>query len=437
MGRGMRSTLVDFVGREQRRVFDPPVRSLMDIDFYKFTMGQMIFKNFKDVQVTFELINRDKGIPLASIVSENELRKYLDYTRSIRFTSTEMAQLRGMRVYGANMFSEEYMAFLENFQLPPYALRRHGDQYKLTFSGAWAEVSMWETIALAIISELYYRHLKSGLSMYELDVLYARAKSKLWGKLERLSQYPGIRYADFGQRRRHSFLWQDWAISAAKETNKEQLTGTSNTLLAFRHNITPVGTNAHELPMVLVALAHSEEEKRAAQYKVLEYWQELYGEGLRIFLPDTYGTAQFFASAPEWLAHTWRGMRQDSGNPIRVAHAYMKWLSSYGVNPREKVVIFSDGLDVDPMIQIYKELVGQINTGFGWGTLFTNDFLGCCPKIPFFRPFSLICKPAEVNGVPAVKLPDNLAKATGPAEEVERYLCMFGSEGRAYENVIV
>jgi len=429
------SAHTDFVGQQMQGGFNPPVRSLMDIDFYKFTMGQLIFKHFRDVDATFTLINRDKSIPLAMIVPQGELEKYLDYARTLSLSSssgisTDMALLRGMRVYGANMFFEEYMQFLEKFRLPSYRLRRVGDQYELTFSGSWVEVSMWETIALAIISELFYRKLMESLSRYELDVLYARAKDKVWRKLEILARNPDIRFADFGQRRRHSFLWQQWVLGACKEVLPEQLTGTSNTWMAFHHNMMPIGTNAHELPMALVALASSDEEMWAAQYETPRLWQEMYGPGLRIFLTDTYTSKEFFRGAPEWLAHDWRGMRQDSGDPFRIARLYIKWLQSHGVDPKTKLIIFSDGLDVEPMRKLQGEFGGKIGTSYGWGTLFTNDFIGCYPKNPYFRPFSLVCKLKDIDGIPAVKLSDNIQKATGNESEIARYIKIFNADDR-------
>lgn len=433
--------LADFVERQQRNAFDPPVRSLMDIDFYKFTMGQNIYKNYPDVQATFELINRDSNIPLAEIVSQKEIIDYLDYARSLKFTYTDIAWLRGMRVYGANMFSEDYTRFLENFQLPPYQLRKIKNQYALKFSGSWKDVSMWETIALAIISELYYRQLMKKMTPYELDILYARAKDKIWRKLELLRQYLDIFLADFGQRRRHSFLWQQWVIGLCKIVLGKQFTGTSNTWMAFHHDLMPIGTDAHERPMVLTALADSNEEKKEAQYRVLSEWQELYGAGLRICLPDTYGTAQFLTGAPDWLASEWRGLRQDSGDPRKIACYYIEWLKKKGVDPREKLIIFSDGLDVEQIIDLHKEFSGEIKTAFGWGTLLTNDFRDCCPRDDlkkFFRPFSIVCKVTKVNGRPAVKLSDNIQKATGPKSEIRRYLKIFGgAEERVNRPVLV
>src|SRR3989344_3465848 len=376
----VRQSLVGFV---------PPVQSLMDIDFYKFTMGQLICRVYPNVEVMFQLIIRDKNIPLADgVVNENELRNMLDYARGLSFRRTDLYYLRGMDVYGKNMFSEDYLEFLKNFKLPPFELRKRGSAFELKFSGSWAEVTMWETIALAIISELYYRSLMRRIPARTLEVIYSRAKDKIYAKFETLANYPDIRFADFGQRRRHSFLWQKWVIGLCKEAIPSQLVGTSNTWMAFHHDLVPIGTNAHELPMVLAALANSDAGKRAAQYAFLAQWEELYGQGLRIFLPDTYGTEQFLGDAPPCL-WSWRGFRQDSGDPISRGEAYIAWLKERGIDPSQKMIIFSDGLDVGSMVRLYEHFYERIPVSFGWGTLLTNDFRDCFPSNPLFRPFSM------------------------------------------------
>ncbi len=115
---------------------------------------------------------------------------------------------------------------------------------------------MWEIPALAIINELRSRAAMRAFGPFALDVLYARAKAKMWDKIERLKALPDIRISDFGTRRRHSFLWQRWCVEALKEGIGEAFTGTSNVLLAMDNDLEALGTNAHELPMVLAALAN-------------------------------------------------------------------------------------------------------------------------------------------------------------------------------------
>ncbi len=430
----------DFVAaqKEHAATYAPPVRSLMDIDFYKFTMGQLIFKLYRSIrEVEFKLIVRDATIPVGGIVDIAELERALEHVRSLRFSRTDLSYLRGMDVYGKNMFSEEYLSFLKNFRLPPYKLSKNGADIELSFKGEWHYVSPWETIALAIVSELYYRARMRLMKDREIDILYARAKDKLYRKFERLLEYPDIRFADFGQRRRHSFLWQEYAIGLARDMMGSQFTGTSNTWMAFHHDLVPIGTNAHELPMVHTALAYgTPDATERGQYDVLEGWQELYGDGLRIMLPDTYGTDQFLDHAPEWLT-SWKGFRQDSGDPITRGERYIGWLKSHSIDPREKLIIFSDGLDVEPMIKIADHFRGRINIAFGWGTNLTNDFRGCYTGDNLFRPISMVCKVVSANGKPVVKLSDNVSKATGPKEEVERYKKIFGDKGRIAQDVLV
>jgi nicotinate phosphoribosyltransferase len=408
--------------------FSPPVRSLMDVDFYKFTMGQLIQKHFRGTQVTFQLIVRDPVIRLADLITEEEIRSSLDYAMGLRFSKTDIYYLRGMDLYERYMFNEDYLGFLAGFSLPPYSIRVRENSFELTFTGDWAEVSMWETIALAIISELYYRAILRKIPKHVLENIYRRAQVRIYEKLEKVSKNSRIRFADFGQRRRHSFLWQEWVIGLCKEMIGEQFTGTSNTWMAFHHNLTPIGTNAHELPMVLTALADSDEDMRLAQYRVLELWQELYGQGLRIFLPDTYGSSQFFAGAPDWIKD-WRGHRQDSGDPLEEADKYICWLEDHGVDPTKRLTIFSDGLDVNPMVIIDCALGDVHQHSFGWGTLLTNDFAGCDSGIPELRPFSMVCKVVSANGRPCVKLSNNRNKAVGPPAEVQRYIKIFGQKG--------
>lgn len=416
--------------------FTPPVQSLMDVDFYKFTMGQLIYERFPNTIVTFKLIVRDPTVPIGDMIDERELRKCFDYCRDLRFTKTDLYYLRGQDLYERYLFKEKYLEFLKKLKLPPYKLQRRDGAFELTFTGTWAEVTHWETIALAIISELYYRAVLKNTPAHELEIIYARAMDRIFTKLEKLRGHPRIRFADFGQRRRHSFHWQQWVIGLCKNVMGDQFTGTSNTWMAFHHDLDAIGTNAHELPMVLAALAKSDDELRYAQYHVLELWQEMYDQALRIVLPDTFGSAQFFAGAPDWVAG-WKGQRQDSGDPITEGSQYMEWLRSKGVDPKERISIFSDGLDVGTMFKIDGHFAHKHPHPYGWGTLLTNDFTGCQVGNPMLRPFSMVCKVVEADGRPCVKLSNNINKATGPAAEVERYKRVFGESGRGVQAVAV
>ena len=430
--------MVDIASRvyNHKWKIDPIVRSLIDTDFYKLLMCQSVFRNKPDTQVTFSLINRSKHIPLADLIDEGELREQLDHIRSLSLSRGESTWLRGNTFYGKRqMFRPDFMEWFEGLRLPPYHLERKGDQYELTFEGSWPEVMLWEIPALAVLMELRGRAVLNSMGRFELQVLYARAMTRVWEKIETLRGIPELSIADFGTRRRHSFLWQDWCVQAMREGLGDAFTGTSNCKIAMSREVEAIGTNAHELPMVYAALAKDDAALAQAPYDVLQDWQDEHEGNLRIILPDTYGTKGFLDNAPDWLAG-WTGIRVDSGDPAQAAQIAIDWWRDRGEDPGEKRVIFSDGLDVEKIRELHTEFAGKVKVSFGWGTLLTNDFRGLVPE-DALAPFSLVCKAVAANGQPTVKLSDNPNKAMGPADQIERYKRVFGVGKQAAQKVVV
>jgi nicotinate phosphoribosyltransferase len=419
---------------------DPIVRSLLDTDFYKLLMLQLIWRQHRDVPVTFSVINRTTTVRLAEEVDEAELRAQLDHARTLRFSNRELIWLGGNTFYGVrSIFKPDFLAWLADYRLPDYDLSRGADgQFRLEFSGAWAEVTLWEIPALAILNELRSRRALRRLGRFELDVLYARAKTKLWGKVERLRRLEPLSISDFGTRRRHGFLWQGWCVEALKEGLGRAFIGTSNVLLAMNNDLEAVGTNGHELPMVLAALAGDDDDAlRAAPYQVLEDWRATYDGNLLVALPDAFGTRAFLADAQDWLAD-WKGFRPDSAPPIEGGEEIMAWWKAQGRDPRERLLVFADGMDVDTIEATHAHFKGRVRTSFGWGTNLTNDFRDCAPApMPELTPISLVCKVTQAGGRSAVKLSDNVEKATGDRAEIERYLRVFGEAGRGRQAVTV
>ena len=415
---------------------DPIVRSLIDTDFYKLLMCQSIFRNRPQTTVTFSLINRSQNIRLADLIDEGEVREQLDHIRSLGLSRGESTWLRGNTFYGKRqMFRPDFMEWFEQLRLPAYHLEKRDGQYELTFEGKWPEVMLWEIPALSVLMELRSRAVTKDMGRFELQVLYARAMTKLWEKVEKLRRIDGLKIADFGTRRRHSFLWQDWAVQALSEGLEEKFIGTSNCLIAMRREVEAIGTNAHELPMVYSALAQTDDELAQAPYQVLADWHEEHDGNLRIILPDTYGTEGFLKRAPDWLA-SWTGIRIDSGDPATGAEIAIRWWKERGEDPRQKLVIFSDGLDVDKIEELHRQFVGRVKVSFGWGTMLTNDFRGLAAQ-DGLAPFSLVCKAISADGRPTVKLSDNPRKAMGPADQIKRYKRVFGVGEQAAFDVVV
>jgi nicotinate phosphoribosyltransferase len=415
---------------------DPIVRSLIDTDFYKLLMCQSVFRNRPDTTVTFSLINRSTAIRLADLVDEGELREQLDHIRSLSLSRGESTWMRGNTFYGKRqMFTPTFMDWFENLRLPPYHLEKRDGQYELTFEGSWPEVMLWEIPALAVLMELRGRAVLKDMGRFELQVLYARAMTKLWEKVEELRPVENLRLADFGTRRRHSYLWQDWCVQAMLEGLGDKFVGTSNCRIAMQRDIEAIGTNAHELPMVYSALAENDAALARAPYDVLADWHEEHEGNLRIILPDTYGTKGFLDRAPDWLAG-WTGIRIDSGDPAEGAETAIRWWQARGEDPTQKLVIFSDGLDVDKIVALQAQFGGRVRVSFGWGTMLTNDFTGLV-KGDALAPFSLVCKAVAANGRPTVKLSDNPRKAMGPEAEIERYKRVFGVGDQVEREVVV
>ena len=415
---------------------DPIVRSLLDTDFYKILMAQTIYRRQRQTRACFSLINRTTKIRLADIIDPGELREQLDHVRTLRLSRGESTWLRGNMFYGRRqMFSPDFMEWFENLKLPEYHLEQRDGQYELTFDGPWVETTMWEIPALAIINEMRSRAVLRGMGRFELQVLYARGMTRVWEKITRLQKLDDLRIADFGTRRRHGFLWQDWCVQAMMEGLGKNFLGTSNCLIAMRREAEAIGTNAHELPMVYAALAKTDAELANAPYQVLADWQQDYEGNLRIILPDTYGTSGFLARAPGWM-DAWTGIRIDSKDPIVGGDEAIAWWKGRGVDPMTRQIIFSDGLDVDMIEKIHGHFKGRVRFGFGWGTLLTNDFRGFAPDRTL-DPISVVCKVVSANGRPAVKISDNPTKATGPNTEISRYMRVFEVEAQPVREVVV
>src|SRR6202051_1435343 len=353
---------------------DPVIRSLLDTDFYKLLMLQFIWKHFPKTQVEFSLLNRHSSVRMADIIHIEELKVQLQHVRGRRFRKSELVWLAGNTFYGRRgIFEPAFLEWLErDFRLSDYELSVKDGQFHLSFDGLWTETTMWELYALSILDELKTRAGLKKLREFGLDILYARAKTKLWGKIERLRGVPGLAVADFGTRRRHSFLWQEYVVNAMAANLGSAFTGTSNAFLAHKHDLEAIGTNAHEIPMALAALAPDDGAMRDSQYRVLELWQATYEGSLRIMLPDTFGTTQFLENAPDWMADR-TGQRIDSKDPYIGGDEYIAWLNARGRDPQEKRIIASDGLDVDEILALHAYFGGSLASGASASTV-KKDF---------------------------------------------------------------
>lgn len=421
----------NFFGKRDRPIYS----SHLDTDFYLFPMWQLAHEKFPRVPVKYAFTNRTKSVKLGNILDMGELREHLDEARKVRFGNTDLHYLLGTNEYGMRMFSDSFLSFLKGYRLPEYNLEVVDGELMLEFYGAWEDIMPWELPGLEIPSELYSRHLMKGLSRIEQEAVYATGVTNLVEKVRLLKQNRHVTFSDFGTRRRFSRRWQDYAVGVLVEelhqedVEVQQFKGTSNVKLASKYNQMPTGTNAHQMPMVYSGIYYEQDEldPMHSQRQFLDDWEARYGLALSIFLPDTFGTKPFMRLAldPERAAR-WKGSRQDSGDPKADADLWIEYYRRHGIDPAQKLKIFSDGLNVPKMIDIANYAAPRIIPTFGLGTNLTND-VG-------FSPLSLVIKAAEANGHSLVKLSDNLRKAIGPRAEQDRMIHLVGYEEKFEED---
>ena len=404
------------------------IHSLLDIDSYKPTMAQVAWKHFRNVPVTYSFKNRTNSIALAEHIKTDDLIREFELARELRFIDKEISFLRSSRYILSGLFNERFLIFLESLKLPPVVVKIPDGQFQIEAGGAWPEAIFWETIILGIVNELYYQSLeKSGA--FDLRDAQAEGARRLDEKIKILKQHPHIKFIEFGTRRRFSRSWQEYVLARLLQEVPNQVLGTSNILLAKKFGIKPIGTFAHEMYMVFSGIFGQDDEAiRSSHNKVLECWWEEYGETLSIALADTYGSDFFFRDFTEEQAQKWRGLRQDSGDPIAFGEKAIAFYEKHGVDPSDKIIVFSDGLDIGAIVKISDHFSGRIQTIFGWGTNLTND-LG-------LKPLSLVVKAVEANGRRLVKLSDNLAKAMGSPEDITRFKRIFGYSGDEFQPTV-
>lgn len=404
---------------------EPIIRSLLENDVYKFMMMNFIHRYYRNLKVTFEFKNRTKDVNLFDYVDLVELQEQLDMVAAMQFTDADIAHLRSWSLY-----PEHYLRALAGLRLTAPLIEKRGETLSISAAGSWFEVTLWEIYVLAIVSELYVRGRAFALG-WSVEELSKSGNRRLDEKIALYKEHPGLRASQFGLRRRAGGPWEEHVTMRLMNECPGLITGVSNVYLAQKLGVEAQGTNAHEMPMAVYSLMrhHSNIEARNSVYKVLREWQQLYGLKALIMLPDTFGTDAFLEQLPHEFAIDWRGFRHDSGDPIAFGEKVIAFYLRHGINPRDKLIIFSDGLTPEKKIELFLYFEGRIGVVFGVGTNWTND-------LGFVKPLSLVMKVTSAAGNPAVKLSDNLNKATGDPAEVEVAKRLFGYTNTSSEAIV-
>lgn len=383
------------------------------LDFYKPTMSQVAFEKKNDAEVTFTFKNRGKEV-LTEYVDPFTLQERLN-TRRSGWSKDEVAYLAALSAAdGSERFSPAFLDYIEQSDLPPVnvSLNEEGD-LAIDTKGDWALVTFWETVVMSEVNELYFetKVRRDGLDVMEL---YMKGDEKLTEKIEVLKNRPDIKFADFGTRRRFSYRWQNHVIERLLHECPDNFVGTSNVSLAQKYGVTPIGTFAHEMPMVYAGLADKEgRDPLEGHNEMLQDWEDVYRGELSTALTDTFTSEFFFTDFTPEQAASWKALRHDSGDPVEFGNRVIEFYEELGIDPLDKTIVFSDGLDIDTIVSLADTFKGKINLLFGWGTTLTND-LG-------LKPLNIVMKATCVDNVDTVKLSDDPGKHTGPKTKVNEY----------------
>ena len=408
-----------------RNVTERIVKNLADIDYYKLTMLQFIHYFYPDTVVKFQFQVRSK-IDLTRYIDLDELKRQLERMTYARFPKWCIRALKRRQNKHNPIFRDNFLDWLETLRLsmPNVYINEHG-QIEVSVTGTWMHVMLWETITMCIVNRLYKLARMRELGLNEKDVL-AEGMRLTKAKLARLDEQH-ISFIDFSTRRRHSYEHQVAIIKEAMATTY-CCSGTSNVLIGLSYGYKLSGTMAHELPMAFQAIFWNEDEQRdrlVSQKILWRMWETFYEGRLTIALTDTYGN-DFGLQDFEEFAFRWDGSRHDSGDPFKYGEDVIAFYERMGIDPKKKILVFSDGLTVEMMIYLWNRFHNRIIVAFGWGTHFGND-MGCG-----LEPISIVMKLIAVliNGswIHTGKITDNRAKATGPTATVDRLIEKTGGD---------
>lgn len=369
----------------------PILHSLLDTDAYKLHMQQAVFHHYQGVHVAAEF--RCRGDDLLGIYAPS-IREQVDAMQHLALRDDEYNWLAKLP-----FFKADYLAWLKTFRYDPSQVEITNDNGKLNIrlSGPWLEVIMWEVPLLAVISELVHQFRSPEISV---DNALDHLETKLVDFKALTADLPLDQFylMDFGTRRRFSRDVQQAIVERLKQ--ESWFTGTSNYDLARRLELTPMGTQAHEWfqahQQISPVLANSQ---RAA----LQAWLDEYPDQLGIALTDCITMDAFLRDFGPEFATRYQGLRHDSGDPVQWGEKAIAHYEKLHIDPLSKILVFSDNLDLNKAIDLYRHFASRVKLGFGIGTRLTCD-------IPGVQPLNIVIKLVECNGKPVAKLSDSPGK---------------------------
>jgi nicotinate phosphoribosyltransferase len=387
--------------------FRPVLTSLLDNDLYKFTMWQTMLHRFPQTSAEYEFMCRNKTeVPLASLV--DEVNEQLDHLCTLRFREDELAYLGSLR-----FIKSDFVDFLRLFQFQRRFIRAwaDGEHLRIRAVGPQVHVMDFEIHVLSMVNELYFRRV-------DQEQAVRTGRQRLDAKIQLLQDVAAqpprtfpLEVFDFGVRRRFSGEWQREVVTTLRDRLPQVFKGTSNVLLARDLGLVPIGTMAHEYMQTYQALGV---RLRDFQRAALEGWVQEYRGDLGTALTDVVGMDAFLADFDLYFAKLFDGLRHDSGDPIAWGEKALAHYKKLRIEAATKRLVFSDGLDVPRVLQIYDAFADRVPTGFGIGTNFTND-VG-------HTTLQIVMKLVSANGQTVAKLSDSPGKVQSKDETFLAYL---------------
>ena len=403
------------------------------MDFYKPTMSQLEYEKHPDAVVTFTFKNRANN-RLADYVTVKELQDRFDILQQQGFTQEEINYFASLKTSdNTPLFTQDWLNHIATNKLPRVEVGINSDTNDIAISteGDWSMVTFWETVVMSEVNETYYANMLRAKGIHVQD-LYAEGDKRLTKKIAYFKQHPDIKFSDFGTRRRFSQRWHQHVLERLAAECPDNFVGTSNVALSAKLGRAPIGTFAHELPMVYTGIADaSGQDIRAAHGRMLDDWFDRYGDDLSVALSDTFGSDFFFEDFTPTRTHIYKGTRHDSGDPVTYGQKAINHYTVNDIDPTTKKIVFSDGLSVPKIERIQKALAGKIGIFYGIGTDLTND-VGVTPANNVMKATHVrLPDGAEAD---LVKLSDDLGKHTGPMGKVALYKTIFIG-GNSYEHL--
>ena len=398
--------------------FKPMIRSLLETDMYKLSMGQAIFHGrdevmpFSEYTTTWTFKLRNKDVKFTPEMVEEIKEQWKNYC-NLKFTAEEINYLKNSP--NTLWIKNDYANFLKNWH-PNFEEVVISDEAECGLSieatGSWLDTSMYEIAILAIVNETYFR------MAYDYEVLFESFKKKLEEKIESIGvkgKYSLSAFSEFGLRRRLSFEAQELAVKRLSETKflNSTFVGTSNVYLAMKYNLKPVGTQAHEWIMCVGQGNHMHNPAYANWY-ALNAWVDEYGTLNGTALTDTITTDCFLKDFKLTFATLFSGVRHDSGDPIEWGEKMIRHYEILGLDPKLKTLLFSDSLDFEKADKIYKYFNGKAKIAFGIGTFIANDTDA--------EALNIVMKVTQCNGVDVAKISDTKGKGMCKNEEYVKAL---------------